>query len=193
MKKDTESQAWQVAYAFLGKHGTHDISHVKRVYKVAIHIGKQEGGDLESIKFAAILHDIGRPIEDITGEDHAYISANIARRLLTLWKVSQKTIDTVYDAILNHRFSKGRTPQTLEGKIISDADKIDALGAVGIVRVFKHDCNRSITQDIQHFYEKILKLPEMMYTPTGYKIAIEKKKFVIDFLEQLEEEIKGEI
>jgi len=133
MKKDTESQAWQVAYAFLGKHGTHDISHVKRVYKVAIHIGKQEGGDLESIKFAAILHDIGRPIEDITGEDHAYISANIARRLLTLWKVSQKTIDTVYDAILNHRFSKGRTPQTLEGKIISDADKIDDFYDLGRV------------------------------------------------------------
>ncbi len=192
MESELLEKLWRVAKAFLERKGTHDIGHVKRVYKLASMICKKESCDINAVQIAAILHDIGRPIEDITGEDHATISANIATRLLQLWKVENETIEKVYDAIINHRFSKGRVPTTWEGKVLSDADKLDALGAVGVARVFKHDCSRPIEKDIEHFYEKILKLPDLMYTDTGRKLAQERKKFVEYFLETLKKEIDND-
>jgi uncharacterized protein len=185
------NEAWKVAHAFLDS-GNHDIGHVKRVLRNATLIWEKEGGNLFAIKLSAILHDIGRPIEDLTGWDHAEVSANIAKRLLYLWNIPDKIIKIVYDAIYNHRFSKGRTPQTIEGKILSDADKLDALGAIGIAMVFKHDCGRAIEDDIKHFYEKIVKLPHLMYTEAGYKLAIERLKVVEYFLEQIQKELNSE-
>lgn len=181
-------RAWRVAEAFL-KEGTHGMGHVRRVYRLATEICQREGGNLFAVQVAAILHDIARPIEDITGWDHAEVSAEIAKRLLRLWGVSEDIIATVYDAIYSHRFSKGRIPKTLEGKILSDADKLDALGAIGIARVFKHNPNRPIEDDIQHFHEKILKLPSLMHTPTAKQLASQRVKIIQDFLRQLEGEM----
>ncbi len=185
------SSAWWVAHAFLDS-GNHDIGHIKRVFRNATLIWEKEGGNLFAIKLSAILHDIGRPIENLTGWDHAEVSANITKRLLKSWNVSSNIIDIVYDAIYSHRFSKGRIPQTLEGKILSDADKLDALGAIGIARVFKHAPNRPIEEDINHFYEKIIKLPNLMYTETGYNLAIERVGVVEYFLEHIEKELDSE-
>ena len=190
MTKEQEliEKAWAIAHAFL-KDGNHNINHVKRVLNNAITICKIEGGNIFAIKLASILHDIGRPIETLTGEDHAKISARIAKNLLTLWNVEEEIQDIVYDAIYNHRFSNKQEPKTIEGKILSDADKLDAIGAIGIARVFKHDCLRTIEEDLQHFYKKILKLPQYMYTKTGHKLATTRIKLVKLFIKQLEEEI----
>jgi len=187
-KQELIKKAWSIAHAFL-KDGNHDINHIRRVLNNAITIWETEGGNIFAIKLACILHDIGRPIERLTGEDHAKISAQIAKRLLTLWNVEEEIQKIVYDAIYNHRFSNKREPKTIEGKILSDADKIDAIGAIGIARVFKHNCTRPIEEDLQHFYEKILKLPKHMYTETGYKLATKRIKLVKLFIKQLEEEI----
>jgi len=153
---DIINKAWQTAKAFY-TNGNHDIGHVKRVVSLSMEIQKREGGNKLALILAAILHDIGRIVEDITGEDHAQISADISKKLLRLWHVNSEIEETVYDAIFNHRYSKKRAPKTIEGKILSDADKLDALGAIGIARVFKHDPRRSIYEDVNHFYEKILK------------------------------------
>ena len=190
MTKEQEliEKAWAIAHAFL-KDGNHDINHIRRVLNNAITIWKTEGGNIFAIKIASILHDIGRPIETLTGEDHAKISAQIAKRLMSLWNVGEDIQNMVYDAIYNHRFSNKQEPKTIEGKILSDADKLDAIGAIGIARVFKHNCLRTIEEDLQHFYEKILKLPQYMYTETGYKLATKRIKLVKLFIKQLEEEI----
>lgn len=187
-EKELIEKVWSIAYAFL-KNGNHDINHIRRVLKNAITIWETEGGNIFAIKLASILHDIGRPIETLTGEDHAKISAQIAKKLMTLWNVEEEIQDIVYDAIYNHRFSSKQEPKTIEGKILSDADKLDAIGAIGIARVFKHNCLRPIEEDLKHFYEKILKLPQYMYTETGYKLATERIKLVKLFIKQFKEEI----
>ncbi|RLF88620.1 phosphohydrolase, partial [Thermococci archaeon] len=120
-------------------------------------------------------------------EDHAKESAKIAGEVL---KGHPKVREVVH-AIEAHRFSNKIRPKTLEAKILSDADKIDALGAVGVARVFMYsgEHGRSIEDSIRHFKEKILKLKDLMYTDTGKRIAQERHKFVEMFLKQLEKEL----
>ncbi|AFK21983.1 HD domain-containing protein [Pyrococcus sp. ST04] len=180
-------RAIEVAKEMLGE-GSHGLSHTERVLKLALEIGKKEGADLEVLALAAILHDVARPLEE-KGliKDHAKESAKIARDILN----NYPKIEEVVHAIEAHRFSRGVEPRTLEAKILSDADKIDALGAVGIARVFMYsgEHGRSIEDSIRHFEEKILKLKDLMYTKTGKKIAEERHKIVEDFLEELKKEI----
>ncbi|MFA4647688.1 HD domain-containing protein [Pyrococcus kukulkanii] len=180
-------RAWKFAKEMLGE-GSHGLSHTLRVLKLSLYIGSQEGADLEVLALASLLHDVARPLEDKGAiEDHAKESAKIAGEVL---KGHPKVREVVH-AIEAHRFSNKIRPKTLEAKILSDADKIDALGAVGVARVFMYsgEHGRSIEDSIKHFKEKILKLKDLMYTDTGKRIAQERHKFVEMFLKQLEKEL----
>src|SRR5437899_8975125 len=114
----------------------HDYDHLVRVMALAETIQAREGGDLPTIWAAVALHDSGQERERLHGGDHALIGAELAAELLTDTAFPQQSIPVVQQAIRDHRMTGGKTPQSLEGRILYDADKIDSLGAVGIGRLY---------------------------------------------------------
>ncbi|RLG75429.1 MAG: phosphohydrolase [Thermoprotei archaeon] len=146
------------------------------------------------LKLAVLLHDVGRVEEETLHKHHAVLSAEIARKLLVQYGFSQEIIEKVVDTILAHSFTLKYTPKTIEGKILSDADKLDALGAIGIMRVFMESAyrGRTLEEAINHFYEKLFKLKDLMWTEKAKKMAEERHKFMVYFLDRLEKEIEAE-
>jgi len=186
----------QYARHFFEREGTHGFSHTERVFNLCLHIGKDEGADLEVLALAALLHDVARPLESAGKvEDHAAEGARIARHFLRSIGYPEVKAEAVAHAIEAHRFSRGPEPRTLEAKILSDADKLDAMGAIGIARVFMYsgEHGRSIEDSLAHFEEKILKLKDLMYTETARRLAEERHRFTEEFIERIRREIEGEI
>lgn len=168
----------------------HGWPHVERVRLIALEIAKSyEGVDVEALEVAALLHDIAR--NGVRSGDHALRSAEVARQLLELVGWPEERIDKVVDAILAHSYSAGREPTTLEGGILSDADKIDALGAVGVARALMYGgaIGRGLEETLEHMRSKLLKLPSLMRTEVGRKMAEERVKDVEAFIERLESEL----
>jgi uncharacterized protein len=122
------------------KKGAHDITHTKRVLKVALSIAKHEKDvDKDVIIASCLLHDIARKKEDASRcKDHAEEGARMAPSILRKIEFPEDKIDAVAYAIRCHRKSKGIRPETIEAKILQDADKIDIFGAIGIARTFAH-------------------------------------------------------
>lgn len=187
----------------------HDIEHVLRVVRLAEKIGRAEGADADTVLAAAWLHDIGRPHEHRDPSVcHAKKSMELAGPILEKSGFPRDKIPAVLEAIGSHRFSSGKIPATLEGKVLQDADRIDVLGAVGIIRVFMHNgahgsdayhtedpfCKKRETQEgyaVDHFYRKVLKLKETLHTKTAREMAGKREDFVRAFLAQLEKELGG--
>jgi len=186
---------------FKGNFAAHDFSHTIRVFHLSEKIGREENADMEILLTSALLHDIGRS----QAGDHAENSIKIAEKILKELNFLEEKTEKIIYAISVHRYTKGKIPETLEAKILQDADRIDALGAVGIMRTFAYG-NRNLynTCDpffetkrelndkcyaLDHFYKKLLKLPKLMHTKTGKKIAKEREKFMLKFLDELRKEI----
>lgn len=168
----------------------HDYSHSERVMKIAKYIGEQSSHsvDLEIIQVASITHDIidkkvAINVDDTTKE---LISK------LTEIGYSQSQIDHILDIIQNMSYSTGRIPKTEEGKIVQDADRLEAIGAIAIARTFAYGgkLNRLIYEkkndncSIAHFYEKLLLLKDMMNTEAGKQIATKRHEYMKNYLEQ---------
>ena len=190
----------------------HDWYHVERVERLALELATEraanegeratdEAVDLRILSLAALLHDVGRPGEE-TGEvdDHATWGAREARRILDELGAEEPTIRAVEHGISAHRYSNDVEPETVEAKLLSDADNLDALGAIGIARCFSyggengvpiHDPDPVGSSGVNHLRTKILSLPDRMYTPEGRRRAIERRAFVETFLERLEAECGG--
>ena len=172
----------------------HGFSHVERVYNTCVKIGEQLNANTKVLKIAAYLHDIGRidEKEDPPKRNHAEISATKAKEFLATnnFNLSQKDIDDIIHAINAHSFSNNLTPQTLEGKILSDADKLDAIGAIGIFRTigFTLQNNGGIDQVIEHLENKILKLKDQMYLDYSKKIAEERHNIILEFYNTIKKE-----
>lgn len=164
----------------------HDRGHISRVRRVAVYIATEEGADVEVVAKAAELHDVARG-----REDHARVGAEIARRLLHGQGYPPEFIDKVTHCILSHSFSSGITPATLEAKVLSDADKLDAIGAIGIARAFLYsgETGRSLEETQRHFEEKLLRLKDSLYTDTARRLAVERDRFLREFYAQLEQEL----
>ncbi len=166
---------------------SHDEGHVERVKRWAIYIAKKEGADVDVVKKAAELHDIarGRP-------NHAVEGARMARRILEEQGYNEDFIIKVVHCIETHSFSSKVKPKTLEAKVLSDADKLDAMGAIGIARTFMFSCEkgRDIRDTLRHFEEKLLKLKDLIYTETAKRIAEERYKFMLEFYERLKRELE---
>jgi uncharacterized protein len=169
----------------------HGLDHVLRVRDIALKIAEAipEPVDREVLEVAALLHDIGRVSRD---KDHAKRSAEIAYIILRLACFPEDKVGKVVEAIQSHSFSEGVKPMSIEAKILSDADKLDALGVIGIARVFAFSGSRgrSLKESIQHFYDKILQLPNLLFTDIAKSIAIKRIDVVKKFLEDLEKEIE---
>ena len=173
----------------LPEAGTHGYEHTERVYRTALHIGRRVGADLDILLPAALLHDIGR------GEDnHAEAGARKAREILERLGVDPNRIEAIVEAIETHSFSGGRKPRTLEAKVLSDADKLDAMGAIGIYRAatYSGEHQRPLEGFVQHFHEKLLRLRELLYTEEAKRMAEERHRFMLRYLEQLRRELNLE-
>ncbi|RLF22164.1 MAG: phosphohydrolase [Thermoprotei archaeon] len=173
----------------------HGFEHTMRVYKLTMKLAQAYQGkvDLEVLKLAALLHDIGRPLEETVKEHHAIISSRIAREVLREYGARDEIIERIVEAIISHSYSLKIRPRTLEAMILSDADKLDAMGAIGIARCFMESGKRgrSLEESLKHFYEKLLRLKDMMYTEEAKSLAEKRHKFMVEFLKQLREEIEA--
>ncbi|QTA38597.1 HD domain-containing protein [Thermosipho ferrireducens] len=188
-------EKWNIIKEFvekeLGKNGEHGLDHILRVVQYCKYIGKSEGANLDILIPAAYLHDIARPMEIETPLiDHAEEGAKIAEKFLE--SINYPYIENITYAIKVHRYRKNLTPETLEAKILQDADRIDALGAIGIYRVISHSAktNHSLEHILKHFEEKILNLYSRLYTKTAKLIAYDKHKMIVKYVEFLKEELK---
>lgn len=203
----------------------HSLDHIERVYKMAMRIAKEEKNvDLDILKTAVLLHDIGRIKEDKdkTGRVcHAEESAKMSEKILKSLNYSDEKIEKIKRCILTHRYKTENKPKSIEEKILFDADKIDASGAMVIVRgsmwlgrnsgnIFPNSnlkkymkenlvggkINGRIKDNSKHclYHEheiKNKKIPDLMNTKTGRKIAKGRLKFSTMFLERLKKEAEG--
>jgi len=186
----------------------HDFAHIMRVYKNAQKICKQERANEKLVLSAVLLHDIVFYSKSGKLSKMSSIeSAKKSKLILKKYDYSKKEITIISDAIRDHGFSQKKIPKTLEGKILQDADRLDALGAIGIARVFATGgslkrpfyniddpfCKYRISDDkiwtLDHFYQKLFKLESLMNTKSGKIEAKIRTKILKDFLNQLKQEI----
>jgi uncharacterized protein len=192
----------------LGNDTSHDFEHVMRVFKNAAIIARKEKADIRMITAAVLLHDIvSYPKSDPRSKNSSLESAEESKKILKKHDFTKDEIKIITDAIRDHSFSRGVIPQTLEGKILQDADRLDALGSIGIARTFavggaenrpfynKYDpfCRKRSPDDknwtLDHFYKKLLLLEKTMNTKTGKIIARKRLKIMKRFLDELKKEI----
>ena len=175
--------------------GAHSYDHTKRVYLLAMAIGSKAGADLKVLGAAAQLHDVGRPREAQTGESHSVISGEMGRPIMREVGYTEHEIELVVQAIRTHRFSEGLTPTSIEGEVLSDADKLDAMGAIGVFRAIAQASMTGVGIDgfLIHADEKLLNLHKLMYTEQAKTLA-EKRHVILDrFVNQLREEIQSSV
>jgi len=187
-----------------GEDAAHDFDHVVRTLELAERIGKAEAADLEVVRTATLLHDIthGKP-------DHHLGSAQRARELLA--GRPPAFVEAVATAIEAHRFRAEPQPHTLEAQVVYDADKLDAIGAVGVARAFAHSAHlghplmvpldevdaESLESGPGHsavheFVFKLFRLRDHLYTQTAREIARGRHEFMVAFFQQLDGELRGE-
>ena len=186
----------------------HDFEHTMRVYKNAQKICKKEKANEKLILSAALLHDIvSYSKSDRRSKMSSIDSAKKSKQILGKFDFSKEEITIISDAIRDHSFSQNKIPKTLEGKILQDADRLDALGAIGIARVFatggslnrpfyKIDdpfCKNRTPDDktwtVDHFFKKLLKLESLMNTKSGKIEAKKRTRILKDYLKQLKQEL----
>lgn len=200
----------------------HNLDHVLRVYNLCVYLSKYEkNADIDILYPAALLHDIARVKEstDKTGSiDHAVLGSEISEDILIKMDYSQESIDKIKHCIITHRFRSGNEPQTIEAKILFDADKLDSIGAIGIARCFmlsgqfgqrihidmslddylkSNSVENGRLKDISKHspfieYEmKFKKIPGRLYTEKGREVAKERIIYMDNFFEKLRNEIDG--
>ena len=184
--------------AYVLKHSVtddiHGFKHTERVYKLCLNLGKKLNADLNILKIAALLHDIGRiqEKEDVKKRNHAEISAELAKNFLepNRYNLTQNEIDKITHCIQAHSYSNELVPETLEAKILSDADKLDALGAIGLYRTIGFTILRNGDLDdvIEHLENKILKLKNRLFLDISKDIASTREKIIIDFYNKIKEQ-----
>lgn len=205
----------EVKEKFLGEGTGHDWWHIYRVWKVAEQIGKIEKADMFTICLAALLHDIAD--WKFHGGDDT-LGPKVARGILEKHSVSEELIDRVCLIISEISFKGAGVktePSTLEGKIVQDADRLDAIGAIGIARAFaygghkgrviydpeikavmhkdKEEYSKSENPSINHFYEKLLLLKDRMNTKSARKLAVGRHKFMEKYLDRFYKEWNAEL
>jgi uncharacterized protein len=204
-KVETEAQARFNDFSDL----SHGFEHVHRVYHLALRLAEQEHADGLIVGMAALLHDLGRTTRGPT-RSHAQRSAKLAQKLLAEFELPHDTCDAILQAILAHSYRHGIEPATLEACVLFDADRLDSLGASGVMRwamTAKHgrwpqtrtyhpDDPFALWRvpDVQHyvldrFFTKLLQLVEAMTTATGRAMAERRIAFLRLYLQELQHEL----
>lgn len=205
-----DARAW-----YPGADPVHGFDHVLRVYRMAERLAEAEGGDLEIVRAAALLHDAeGSATEggDAGRADHHHASADFARKILLAEGWKEERIAAVQHCIQAHRFRDNTEPQTLEAQILFDADKLDVIGAIGVVRtiafdvvvsqpVYAQPSQRFLStgekephephSSVHEFIFKLVRIKDRLHTPLARRIAAERHQFMVDFFERLDAEMQG--
>ena len=201
-----------IQHVFARDFSGHDVFHTLRVLHLAEHIARKEGADLETVQLAALLHDV----DDRKLSPETYPNQGRARAFLHSQGMHADKIEAICRIIAQISFKGTDTvaPDTLEGQCVQDADRLDAIGAIGIARTFAFGGSRNrkmydpaeppVTgmdaaayaknegHTINHFYEKLLLLRDMMNTPTARALADARHKYMEDFLSEFFAEWDGE-
>lgn len=193
---------------FKDEHSGHDYFHTMRVFQMATRIAKHENANVEVVQLAALMHDL----DDIKLSPATHESKERAVRFMKTHGLSNETIRAIC-AIIDEVSFKGTdsvTPETIEGKCVQDADRLDAIGAIGIARAFAYggshervmhdpeiapatDMNEEeyrnhVSTTVNHFYEKLFLLKELMNTDTAKEIAARRdaymKSYILEFLDE---------
>ena len=191
-----------------GADAIHDFDHVLRVLALAERLAQQENADLEIVRTATLLQDVARGHGDRLVADHAQAGAEFARELLA--GHPPEKVEAVAHAVAAHRFRTGPPPQTLEAQVLHDADKLDAIGAIGVARAFAYggyegqrlwadvppDYHESQATRHQHtpvheYQIKLSKIKDRLLTESARKLAEDRHTFMVTFFEQLDQEVRG--
>ena len=202
----------EARHYYRGADAAHDFDHVLRVLRIVERIGAAEGADLLVVRTAALLHDIGRSaVGDL---DHAAVGANRARVILA--GHPPQRVQAVAHAIAAHRFRVGPDPDTLEAQVVFDADKLDAMGAVGVARAFAKGGasgqrlwtalesverthgpaqpeNAQAHTPVHEYVIKLSQLRDRLYTPTAQMLAQGRHDFMAIFFERFDAEVRGRV
>lgn len=189
----------------------HDYYHTLRVYKMATRIAEAEKADVELVQLAALLHDV----DDIKLSPETHANKEHARNFMRANQVDEARIDKVCSMINEVSFAgkDSVVPESLEGKCVQDADRLDAMGAIGIARAFAYggshnrmmhdpesrpnlnmgrdEYHKHISTTVNHFYEKLFLLKDMMNTPTAKKIAEAREAYMKDYITEFMNEWEG--
>lgn len=194
-----------------GAEGGHDWFHIQRVYRNAKQIAQNENVSLLTVELASLLHDIA---DSKFHNGNESVGPNVAEKFLLEQSVDTEITEHVVNIIKHMSFKnsleKGEKFSSKELEVVQDADRLDAIGAIGIARTFnyggyknralyhpdippnlnmsKEEYKNSNTPTINHFYEKLLLLKDKMNTETGKKLAAERHQFMLDYLEQFYKE-----
>ena len=196
-----------------GEGSGHDWWHIYRVWNLAKNIAEQEGANLIIVELSALLHDIA-DWKFHNGDDS--IGPKVAEQFLTANHVERRVIDPVIEIIASISYKGAGVPtpmNTLEGKVVQDADRLDAIGALGIARTFAYgghknrliyhpeekpvlhqsfdDYKKNQGHTINHFYEKLLLLKDRMNTASGKRLAEARHEFMQAYLDQFYKEWDG--
>jgi uncharacterized protein len=196
---------------FESTRASHDWEHTLRVYRLCEKIGAAENADMEALLIAACLHDIGRCYQDASNGQvcHAEKGEAIASRMIQAIAIPEEKKKNILHCIRSHRFRGDRSPETREAKILFDADKLDAIGAVGVARAFLfagevgallHNSHTDIeatkpyTKEDTGFREfrvKLLRIKDRMLTEEGKRMAAERHDFMVSFFDRFLLEHEG--
>lgn len=207
----TRKLATQARHYCESEGGCHGPDHSERVHRTALYIGRHMQARLDILSAAALLHDIGRKHETLEQGRicHAEKGAELARDILNDLGFPGATVEDVIHCIATHRYRSDNPPQTLEAKILFDADKLDSIGAIGIGRAFLFagqvgarlhngdvDILNSHSYSIEdtayrEFKVKLCRVRDRLLTPIGRRLAHERHAFMELYFERLERETKG--
>jgi uncharacterized protein len=202
---------------FIDASSCHDWTHVERVYGLAVKIAQKEGANLNIVKLAAYLHDIGRKeeMEKKGNVCHAEIGSELAEEILSKYNLDEEVVKNIKHCILSHRYRNNHKPETIEAKVLFDADKLDSIGAVGVARDFlfagyyggllyvgnekqvaenakDYAYTKKDTALLEYYY-KLRKVKSGMMTKTGKEIAKERHEYMANFFKRFDLEVKGKL
>ena len=204
------ARQWYPAY-----DAVHGFDHIERVYGLCRQIGEKEGADMKIVLAAALLHDSqGSHPQKGARNDHHIKSAEFANEVLTAEGWQDNRIQAVQHCIRAHRYRRGReAPETLEAKVLFDADKLDVIGAVGVVRAlayafqvqqpaFLEPSESFLKEQVKEegeghsaYHEYLFKLKNIsskLFTETARQIASHRQQFLNTYFEELAAEMRGE-
>jgi len=200
-----------VKNTFSDDYSGHDYFHTLRVYKMAKRIAEQENANLIIVQLSALLHDV----DDIKLSPETSVNKDRAVDFLRKHGISEAMIKTICNIIgkVSFKGTDSITPETIEGKCVQDADRLDAMGAIGIARTFAYGGNHNriiydpdikptvnmnsdeyknhISTSINHFYEKLFQLKDLMNTDTAKRIAKQREDYMRTYIAEFLDEWNG--
>ena len=197
---------------FKAAKGSHDWEHTLRVFRLCRRIGNAEGADMEVLLIAACLHDIGRCYQDASNGRicHAEKGVELAEPLIQSLPLSEERKQNILHCVRSHRFRGHGAPRTIEARVLFDADKLDALGAVGVGRAFlfagevgarlhNSQVNIDDTQPYskedtgyREYRVKLSKIKDRILTDEGKRLAADRDAYMVSFFDRFLSEYEGD-